>query len=47
MLSQLRDAANQTDEASRIAETEMQGLLHDADTVNQKVDRFLASVRTA
>lgn len=45
MLSRLRDAANQTDEASRMAETEMQGLLRDADMVNEKVDGFLASVR--
>lgn len=47
MLTQLRSAANQTDETSKIAEAEMQGLLRDADTVNQKVDRFLASVREA
>lgn len=47
MLAQLRDAANQTDEASKMAEAEMQGLLRDADIVNQKVDRFLASVRAA
>lgn len=47
MLSRLRDAANQTDEASKLAEAEMQSLLRDADMVNQKVDRFLASVRAA
>ena len=47
MLSRLREAANQTDEASKMAEAEMQGLLRDADMVNQKVDTFLASVRAA
>lgn len=47
MLTRLRNAANQTDETSKMAEAEMHGLLRDADTVNQKVDRFLASVREA
>jgi methyl-accepting chemotaxis protein len=47
MLSRLREAANQTDETSKMAEAEMQGLLRDADMVNQKVDKFLASVRAA
>ena len=47
MLTRLRNAANQTDETSKTAEAEMHGLLRDADIVNQKVDRFLASVREA
>jgi hypothetical protein len=47
MLARLRNAANQTDAACKMAEGEMQGLLRDADMVNQKVDRFLASVRAA
>mgnify|MGYP001296161781 CR=1 FL=1 len=47
MLWRLRDAANRTDEASKMAEAEMHSLLRDADMVNQKADRFLASVRTA
>ncbi len=47
ILTRLRNAANQTDETSKMAETEMHGLLRDADTVNQKVDQFLASVRQA
>jgi len=46
MLARLRNAANQTDEASKTAEAEMHGLLRDADIVNQKVDMFLASVRS-
>ena len=47
MLSRLRDAANQTDEASKMAESAIRGLSHDADTVNTTVDRFLATVRAA
>jgi methyl-accepting chemotaxis protein len=47
ILSRLRAAANQTDDASKLAETEMQGLLREADMVNQKVDKFIASVRAA
>ncbi len=47
ILARLREAANQTDGASKLAESEMQGLLRDADMVNQKVDTFIASVRAA
>ena len=47
ILARLRAAANQTDDASKLAESEMQGLLHEADMVNQKVDKFIASVRAA
>jgi methyl-accepting chemotaxis protein len=47
MLERLRNAANQTDETSKMAEAEMHGLLRDADMVDQKVDWFLTSVRQA
>jgi methyl-accepting chemotaxis protein len=47
ILSRLHEAANQTDGASKLAESEMQRLLRDADMVNQKVDTFIASVRAA
>jgi methyl-accepting chemotaxis protein len=47
MLERLRNAANQTDQTSKMAEAEMHGLLRDADMVDQKVDWFLTSVRQA
>jgi methyl-accepting chemotaxis protein len=47
ILARLHAAANQTDDASKLAESEMQGLLREADMVNQKVDKFIASVRAA
>jgi methyl-accepting chemotaxis protein len=47
ILARLHEAANQTDGASKLAESEMQRLLRDADMVNQKVDTFIASVRAA
>jgi methyl-accepting chemotaxis protein len=47
MVSRLVDAAHQTDEVSKTVEIETQSLLRDADTVNQKVDMFLAHVRAA
>ena len=47
LLGRLREAANQTDQASKATEAEMQGLLRDADTVNQKLDTFIAGVRAA
>jgi methyl-accepting chemotaxis protein len=47
ILTRLHEAANQTDGASKLAESEMQRLLHDADMVNQKLDTFIASVRAA
>jgi methyl-accepting chemotaxis protein len=47
ILTRLHEAANQTDGASKLAESEMQRLLRDADMVNQKVDTFIASVRAA
>jgi len=47
MMLRLADAANRTDEASKTVEIETQGLLRDADTVNEKVDQFLAQVRIA
>ena len=47
ILGRLRTAANQTDDASKLAESEMQGLLREADMVNDKVDKFIASVRAA
>ena len=47
ILARLRVAANQTDDASKLAESEMQGLLREADMVNDKVDKFIASVRAA
>jgi methyl-accepting chemotaxis protein len=47
ILTRLHDAANQTDGASKLAESEMLRLLRDADMVNQKVDTFIASVRAA
>jgi methyl-accepting chemotaxis protein len=46
-LSQLTEAANETDQASKTVRTGTQNLLSDADTVNAKVDRFLAHVRAA
>jgi methyl-accepting chemotaxis protein len=47
ILTRLHEAANQTDGASKLAESEMQRLLRDADMVNQKLDTFIASVRAA
>lgn len=47
ILARLHAAANQTDDASKLAESEMQGLLREADMVNQKVDKFIAGVRAA
>ena len=47
ILVRLRAAANQTDDASKLAESEMQGLLREADMVNQKVDKFIAGIRAA
>jgi hypothetical protein len=47
MVSRLVEAAHQTDEVSKAVATETQGLLRDADTVNNKVDLFLAHVRAA
>jgi methyl-accepting chemotaxis protein len=47
ILTRLHEAANQTDGASKLAESEMQRLLHDADMVNQKLDTFITSVRAA
>jgi methyl-accepting chemotaxis protein len=46
-LSRLTEAANETDEASKSVRTGTENLLSDADTVNQKVDTFLAHVRAA
>ncbi len=46
-LLQLTEAANETDQASKTVRTGTQNLLSDADTVNAKVDRFLAHVRAA
>ena len=47
ILARLRVAANQTDDASKLAESEMRGLLREADMVNDKVDKFITSVRAA
>ena len=47
VLSRLVNAANQTDEVSKLAKEKTSGLLRDAEIVNQEVDRFLASVRAA
>jgi methyl-accepting chemotaxis protein len=46
-LSQLTQAANETDQASQTVRSGTQNLLSDADTVNAKVDGFLAHVRAA
>jgi methyl-accepting chemotaxis protein len=45
--SQLAGAANQTEKESKVIEVETASLMRGADTVNEKVETFLAKVRAA